>query len=116
MAARTCCRYLGRSTRRAGGTEPSIHPATNTLALSLGVTGYWTDGGFKVTSVCEGSLGADIFLRPGDVISKIDDRQVKDGQEIESAVAATATGTIKVTGLTQTAVGMVTFERGVKLR
>jgi S1-C subfamily serine protease len=66
--------------------------------------------------VREGSPAAQILLRPGDVISKIDDKEVKNDRDIESAVAASASGTIKVAGLTETAIGMIQFEREIKVR
>jgi hypothetical protein len=47
---------------------------------------------------------------------KIGDRVAKTAQEIDSAIAASATGSIKVVGLTQTVIGMIQFEREVKLR
>ena len=97
-------------------TRPSSQPAPETVALSLGVTGHATDDGFKVTSVREGSPAAQIFLRPGDTLTKIGDRGVKTGQDIDSAIAASATGATKVTGLTQTAIGTIQFEREVKVR
>lgn len=124
MRARNANQTGGVAVQTVPSREPApppaattqIQPAAVSVALSLGVTGSKSEDGFRVTSVRGGSPASQIFLRPGDVISKIDDTQVKDGQEIDSAVAASATGTVKVTGLTQTAIGMIIFERGVKVR
>jgi S1-C subfamily serine protease len=90
--------------------------ATTSEAALLGVVGHATENGFEVTSVRSGSPAEDILLKPGDVISKINDTEVHGGREIESAIAASSTGAIKVTGLTQTAMGMIPFEREVKVR
>jgi S1-C subfamily serine protease len=96
-------------------------PVANTgEAPLLGVVGYATDEGLKVTSVRPGSPAEKIFLKPGDVISKIDDKEVKNGRDIESAVAASTSGTIKVTGLDKAEIGgygdMIQFERKIKVR
>lgn len=111
---------LGR--RRSAGASvmspsatPQPVPNTSEAAL-LGVVGYATDYGLKVTSVQAGSPAEKIFIKPGDVISKIDGKDVKNGRDIESAVAASTTGTIKVSGFTQAAIGMISFEREIKVR
>ncbi len=83
---------------------------------TFGMAGYATADGFKVTSVRDGSPAAQIFIRPGDVILKIDDRVVRSGEDINSAVSASASGVVAVTGLTQTVVGMVQFDRNVRVR
>jgi len=93
-----------------------IQPAAVSVALSLGVTGSKTEDGFRVTSVRGGSPASQMFLRVGDVISKIDGKGVTSGEEIDAAVGASTIGVVKVTGLTQTAVGMVQFERETKVR
>lgn len=82
---------------------------------SFGVAGLPTDSGFKITVVREGSPAADIYLKPGDVISKIDYRAVKSGQDIDSAVAVSVSGAVKVTGLALTVIGMAPFEREFKV-
>jgi hypothetical protein len=98
-----------------GGATSVQRPVAKTLEASLlGVAGYATEDGFKVASVREGSPAEKIFLVPGDVISKIDDRAVKSGHDIDSAIAASASGMIKVAGLTQTGLSMIPFEREVK--
>lgn len=119
-------RTAGRAASPPPGREPSTsspsneaiasRPSGESVALSLGLTGYGTGEGFKVTSVREGSPAAQIFIRPGDTLSKIGDRAVKTGEDIDSAITASTTPTVKITGLTQTAVGMIQFEREVKIR
>ena len=111
------------SARRVPGPQPTPTaqpPLSAQRAISLGFVGYATDDGFKVTSVREGSPATQIFLRPGDVISKIDDKEVKNDRDIESAVAASTSGTIKVTGLDKAEIGgygdMIQFEREIKVR
>ena len=98
-----------------GPSEPSPLPAPKIESTLLGAVGYETENGFHVTSVRDGSPAEQIFIRPGDVIMKIDERVVKSAEGIDSAVAASASGIAKVTGLTQTIIGAVQFERVVKL-
>ena len=78
-------------------TQPgaTVRPASKSEFTSLGVAGYATDEGFKVTSVREGSPAAQIFLR-GDLIWEIDGKRVRSGQDVDSAIAANQGGTIKV--------------------
>ena len=116
----------GTRSRNSNGPSPAPHspsqaaptppPAPKNETTSLGVAGYTTGDGFKVTSVREGSPAAQIFIRPGDVILKIDDRGVKTGENINSAVSASASGVVAVTGLTQTVVGPVQFDRKARVR
>jgi len=75
---------------------PAQAPAASE-APSLGVAGYATEQGFTVTSVRPGSPAAQAGINPGDVIAKIDDRQVRTGQEIEVLVSTSPSGTVKVT-------------------
>jgi membrane-associated protease RseP (regulator of RpoE activity) len=60
------------------------------------------------------SPAIQIFIRPDDVILRIDERVVKSAEGIDSAVTASASGVVKVTGLTQTVIVVVQFEREVK--
>ncbi len=85
-------------------------------AALLGVAGYATEAGFKVTSVRAGSPAEQIFLKPGDVIVKIDGREVHSSHDIEVAIAASASGTVKLSFLNQTALGTAQSEREVKVR
>ena len=88
----------------------------NSEAALLGVSGYATDMGFKVTSVRPRSPAASIFLNPGDVISKMDNHDVLSSQDIETMIAGSQTGTVKVTCLIQTVVGVVSSKREAKVR
>jgi membrane-associated protease RseP (regulator of RpoE activity) len=109
---------------RGASAEASAQEASAPLqtgptseAPLLGVSGRATEVGFRITSVRAGSPAAQLFLNPGDIVTRIDDREVRSSVEIESAIAASASGTIKVTCLIQTtAVGMVVSERQVKVR
>ena len=60
------------------------------------------------------SPAIQIFIRPDDVILRINERVVKSAEGIDSAVTASASGVVKVTGLTQTVIVVVQFEREVK--
>jgi len=76
-------------------TATTAQPAVKSESTSLGVVGYATDEGFKITSVRDGSPTAQIFMR-GDVIWEIDGKRVRSGQDVDSAIAANQEGTIKV--------------------
>jgi membrane-associated protease RseP (regulator of RpoE activity) len=100
---------------RATSAPTQTEPASE--AALLGVSGYATEAGFKITSVRAGSPAAKIFLKPEDVVSQIDGREVHSSRDIEAAIAASASGTIKVSCLIHTAVlGMMPSEREVKVR
>ena len=73
----------------------TVTPAAKSESTSLGLVGYATDEGFKITSVRDGSPTAQIFMR-GDVIWEIDGKRVRSGQDVDSALAANQAGTIKV--------------------
>jgi hypothetical protein len=97
-------------------TAPVQTVPTSEAAL-LGVSGFESQSGFKITSVQTGSPAAQIFLNPGDVILKINSREVHSSREIESAIAASTSGTIRISCLVQTtAVGIVATERDVRVR
>jgi hypothetical protein len=82
----------------------------------LGVTGYSTEDGLKITVVRAGSPAEQIYLKSGDVIAKVDGRQVHSVKDIEQAITASASGTIKVLCLIKTGLGMMPAEREVKVR
>jgi len=84
----------GTPEQRAAGTSVQI-AATSEAAL-LGVAGYASDNGFTVTSVRGGSPAAQGGIKAGDIISKIDGKQVHSSLDIEAAIAANASGTVKV--------------------
>jgi S1-C subfamily serine protease len=68
-------------------------------AALLGVRGCPIDSGFRVTSVRADSLGARAGLTPNDVIVAIDDRPVRNAQEIETATGSSKGETITVSYL-----------------
>jgi|SRR6266850_900734 len=82
----------------------------------LGVEGYASESGFKITSVRAGSPAGQIYLKAGDVIVRIDGRDVHNSHDIEAAIAASASGTAKLSFLTQTGLGTAQSEREVKVR
>ncbi len=95
---------------------PEQAPNTSEAAL-LGIVGYPTEDGYKVTSIRSGSPAERISLKPGDVVTEIDGNGVHNGRDIESAIASSASGVITVSGLTHiVAVGEVMFKREVKVR
>jgi hypothetical protein len=111
---------LRNPTPRISAQQTSSTPAqsepTSEAAL-LGVSGYEYQAGFKITAVRVGSPASQLPLNPGDVILKIDGREVHNSREIESAIAASTSGTIIVSYLFQTtAVGMAGAEREVRIR
>ena len=82
-------------------------------AALVGVTGCGSASGLTVTSVQRGSPAAAAGITPGDVITSIDGRPVRDAREIEAAIAANASGTIKVSYMLK---GSWLTEREVKVR
>jgi hypothetical protein len=91
----------------------SARTASSSEAVLLGVAGYETDDGLKVTSVRAGSPAAQIGIKLGDSVSRIDGRQVHSGHDIEAAIAANASGTVRVSYLIQ---GTWLTEREIKVR
>ena len=105
-----------RALGQRASTEP-VQTGSTGEAASLGVFGYESEYGFKITSVRAGSPAAQIYLNPGDIILKIDGREVHNSRDVESAIAASTSGTIRVSCLVQTtAVGMVGAEHEVKVK
>jgi Outer membrane protein beta-barrel domain len=107
---------------RTGADVARSSPASQTQsgpsseAALLGVSGYATDIGFKNTAVRPGSPAEQIFLKPADLVSKIDGREVHSSGDIEAAIAASQTGRVTVSCLIQTAVGIVDSERVANVR
>ena len=60
----------------------------NTEPEVFGVFGVATENGFQITSVQPVSPAQQIFLNPGDLITKINGRDVYNSDEIQSAIAA----------------------------
>jgi len=94
-----------REVRGRSRAQSSRAPAENVQATGtseaalLGVSGHTTEEGFAVTSVRDGSPAAQAGIESDDVITGIDDRPVHTSAEIESAIAANQSGTVKVTFL-----------------
>jgi len=111
--------FGGRREASSGGrnqtTNVPIQTGPASEAALLGVSGYATDTGFKITSVRAGSPAAQIYLGPGDTIFQIDGRDVQSSHDIEAAIAASASGTVKVTFRNHEALGAKS-EREVKVR
>ena len=85
--------------------------------ILLGLAGYSTSEGFKITSVLQDSPAEGIYLKAGDVISNIDGRPVHDNRDIESAISSNSTGSLTVTCRIHTAIlGTVVSNRQIKLR
>jgi S1-C subfamily serine protease len=70
--------------------------AGSSEAALLGVVGCGSDNGLRVTSVQSGSPAAQAGIVPGDIITSIDGRPVHSSHEIETAIAANTSGTIKI--------------------
>ncbi len=111
--------FGGRREASSGGrnqtTNVPIQTGPASEAALLGVSGYATDIGFKITSVRAGSPAAQIYLSPGDTIFQIDGRDVQSSHDIEAEIAASASGTVKVTFRNHEALGAKS-EREVKVR
>jgi len=108
------------TSRSASGSPRQLVPgqASNTSeAALLGVAGYPTEDGYKVTSIRPGSPAERISLKPGDVITEIDGKSIHSAREIESAIAANPSGTVTVTGYThRVGAGQVLLMREVNVR
>jgi hypothetical protein len=95
---------------------PEQAPNTSEAAL-LGVVGFPTEDGYKVTSVRLGSPAERSSFKPGDIITAIDGKSVHTATEIESAIAASTSGTVTISGFTHNiGVGQVLFKREVNIR
>jgi hypothetical protein len=84
-------------------------------AKALGVVGYPTAAGFEVVAVTPGSPATRLYLRPGDVIAKVNDTPASDAAAIDAAVQAGGEK-VRVNGLTPTILGTLPFDREVDLR
>ena len=99
--------YLFGSARRSASVSPEGRPVApqpcETVSQSpiLGMAGCTTDIGLKVTSVQPGSLGAQAGINPGDIVVRIDGRPVQNGRAVDAAIAASQTGTIRISYLIQ---------------
>jgi membrane-associated protease RseP (regulator of RpoE activity) len=82
---------------------------------ALGVVGYPTAAGFEVVSVTPASVASRLYLRPGDVIVRVNDAPASDASAIDAAVQA-GEGKVRVNGLTRTILAIIPFERETDLR
>jgi opacity protein-like surface antigen len=96
-----------RTPRAATGCEVSGEAAL------LGVVGCSDDNGVKVTSVLPGSPASQAGISSGDTITDIDGRPVRSSRDIEAAIAANTSGTIKIRYMIR---GAWLTEREVKVR
>ena len=69
--------------------------------------------GVKVTSVLPGCPASQAGITPGDTITDIDSRPVHSNRDIEAAIAANTTGTVKIKYMIR---GSWLTEREVKIR
>jgi opacity protein-like surface antigen len=79
----------------------------------LGVMGCGDDTGVKVTSVLPGSPAALAGISAGDTITDIDGRPVRSSRDIEAAIAANTSGTVKISYMIR---GSWLTERQAKIR
>ena len=70
--------------------------ADESEAALLGIRGCSIPTGVRITSVKEDSFALHAGLREGDVISAVDGRPVRDCREIEVAISANTSGTVKL--------------------
>lgn len=93
--------------------EKSVDCAGKSEAPLLGVEGCIASGGFRVTSVRDGSPARAVGIKAGDIITAIDGRTIRDSSEIELAIGANNSGSFKVSYMIQ---GQFLTEREVKKR
>lgn len=87
--------FIGGGEREASSATPTARvPAAAASAPLLGVTGTEIDRGFVVSTVSPPASENDI--QRGDLIYRIDGRDVRSARDIETAVAASASGTVRV--------------------
>jgi membrane-associated protease RseP (regulator of RpoE activity) len=90
--------------------------AARTEVKGLGLSGYPDAAGFRVTSVAPKGVAESTHIHPGDVMTKIDGRDVRTAAEIEAAIAASAGPSVKISLLVQTvSMGVVGAEREAKI-
>jgi len=83
----------------------------------LGLSGYPDAAGFRVTSVAPKGVAQSTEIHPGDVMTKIDGREIRTAAEIEAAIAASPGPSITISLLVQTvSMGVVGAERKAQIR
>jgi opacity protein-like surface antigen len=105
----------GESTSRAANHQKPALPQCegSSDATPLGVMGCGDGTGVKVTSVLTGSPASQAGISAGDTITDIDGRPVRSNRDIEAAIAANTTGTIKIRYMIR---GAWLTEREAKIR
>jgi hypothetical protein len=103
LTSRVADRRTPASPRCEGSSEAAL----------LGVMGCGDGTGVKVTSVLPGSPASQAGITPGDTITDIDSRPVRSNRDIEAAIAANTTGTVKIKYMIR---GSWLTEREVKIR
>lgn len=111
LGPRVMARREARPMPHAASVEAAA-PLETGYVTALGLLGYETADGFKVTAVHEGSPAAKAYIQAGDVVTKINGKPVKTAKEIDGGCHGSE---VTVTGLTATALGSVVFERQVNL-
>jgi opacity protein-like surface antigen len=102
------------STRSTDHQKPALPQCEGSSeAALLGVMGCGDGTGVKVTSVLPGSPASQAGISPGDTITDIDGRPVRSSHDIEAAIAANATGTVKIRYMIR---GVWLTEREAKIR
>jgi S1-C subfamily serine protease len=102
-----------RETRsHVSGGSPSYISGSED-AILFGITGYSRSDGVVVVSVHDPSPAAAAGIEPGDVIMSIDAQPVHDSHDIESAVATSKTGTVRVMYFRR---GVLQIEKDIKIR
>jgi C-terminal processing protease CtpA/Prc len=102
-----------RETRsHVSGSSPS-HISGSEDAILFGISGYTRGDGVVVLSVHDSSPAAAAGIEPGDVVMRIDAQPVHDSHDIESAVATSKTGTVRVMYFRR---GVLQIEKDIKIR
>jgi membrane-associated protease RseP (regulator of RpoE activity) len=105
--------HFGREMTKSKLRElPSKQSESVSRVTLLGITGHAEENGFRVESVAPDSLGQEAGVRPGDVVTAINDQRTRTADEI-SAVLTTAKGEVTVTYLAK---GWWQAERKIALK
>jgi hypothetical protein len=99
-----------RADKRNINTPPC---AGSSEAALLGIIGCDSGNGVTVKSVQSGSPAATAGIQAGDVITSIDGRAVRSAHDIEIAIGASTSGTVRLGYMIQ---GNFLTERAVKVR
>lgn len=104
--------FGGRREAAPKEERPQASPqCAGSQASVIGATGCSSDAGFTVTAVQPGSPASSAGIVPGDVITAVNGRAIRTGQEIDAAIAASST--VKISYMIQ---GKWLTEREAKVR